>query len=270
MSRQSTPRSSVSSVSSGKSSISSGSGKAPSPRATTPRSGSTPRSSTARLAATNGAATPRRDQGNHSLSMLGAERYQNQLCTTANAEMFNGKKKNPSMYRRPSELGMSSTPMEDKTEIRRNFEVKSIGREHIVKHIPDHDVTYHAAVPEWEEEKTKETESKSHYKNLHAKRPICEKIADHMTLGIEGELEQDSLAMATYTDLHAKRPICAKLLDHNQQIIDTAEAEMEDSEYRSTINKMQGLVLKGERALPPWLGMEKVTPFGTAQDQTRE
>lgn len=45
--------------------------------------------------------------------------------------------------------------------------------------------------------------------------------------------------MATYTDLHAKRPICAKLLDHNQQIIDTAEAEMEDSEYRSTINKMQ-------------------------------
>ena len=115
-----------------------------------------------------------------------------------------GKKKNPSMYRRPSELGMSSTPMEDKTEIRRNFEVKSIGREHIVKHIPDHDVTYHAAVPEWEEEKTKETESKvrrrliqllftlllqSHYKNLHAKRPICEKIADHMTLGVSCQLE---------------------------------------------------------------------------------
>ena len=32
--------------------------------------------------------TFRRDVGNHSLSMLGAERYQNQLCSTANAEMF--------------------------------------------------------------------------------------------------------------------------------------------------------------------------------------
>ena len=28
----------------------------------------------------------------------------------------------------------------DKTEIRRNFEAKSIGRDHIVKHIPDHEV----------------------------------------------------------------------------------------------------------------------------------
>ena len=37
-----------------------------------------------------------------------------------------------------------------------------------------------------------------------------------------------------------------------------------------TLNLFQGMVLKGERALPPWLGMEKVTPFGTAQDQTRE
>jgi hypothetical protein len=35
---------------------------------------------------------------------------------------------------------------------------------------------------------------------------------------------------------------------------------------------LQGLQLKGERALPPWLqnGLEKVSPFGTAQDQTRE
>lgn len=214
--------------------------------------------------------TFRRDVGNHSLSMLGAERYQNQLCSTANAEMFNGKKKNPSMYRRPSELGMATTPMEDKTEIRRNFEAKSIGRDHIVKHIPDHEVTYHAAVPGWEEEAEKATESKAHYKDLHAVRPKCEKLEDHMTLGIEGELEKDSLAKATYQDLHAKRPICQKLLDHNDEIIDTSNAEVEDTEYRSTINKMEGMVLKGERALPPWLGMQKVTPFGTDQDQTRE
>jgi hypothetical protein len=35
-----------------------------------------------------------------------------------------------------------------------------------------------AAVPEWEEEPVKDTESKAHYKDLHAKRPICNKIAD--------------------------------------------------------------------------------------------
>ena len=56
---------------------------------------------------------------------------------------------------------------------------------------------------------------------------------------IEGEVEKDSLAKATYQDLHAKRPICAKLLDHNNQIIDTSLAEEEDTEYQSTINKLQ-------------------------------
>lgn len=174
------------------------------------------------------------------------------------------------MYRRPSELGVATTPMEDKTEIRRNFEAKNIGREHIVKPISDHEATYHAAVPGWEEEENKDTESKAQYKDLHSKRPLCQKLADHMTLGIEGEVERDSLATATYKDLHAKRPICAKLLDHNEQIIDTSNAETEETEYQNTMNKLQNVTLKGERALPPWLGMEKVTPFGTAQDQTRE
>ena len=91
---------------------------------------------------------------------------------------------------------------------------------------------------------------------------------------------------ATYKDLHAKRPVCQKLLDHDEQI-QPNEPMDETSEYRSTMNKLQvektnigcfcfkqlnfqGMTLKGERALPPWLGMEKVTPFGTAQDQTRE
>jgi len=266
MSRQSTPRSSVSSVSSGKSSISIGvKTPSPAPKAATPRSGSRPRTANGQARAAIS-----RDLGNHSLSMLGAERYQNQLCSTANAEMFNGKKKNPSMYRRPSELGMATTPMEDKTEIRRNFEAKSIGREHIVKPILDHEQTYHAAVPGWEEDPEKDTESKSHYKDLHAKRPKCEKLEDTMTLGIEGEQEKDSEAMVTYKDLHAKRPICQKLEDHNQQIIDTSNAQAEDTEYQSTINKLEGIALKGERALPAWLGMQKVTPFGTGQDQTRE
>merc|ERR1719334_2541076 len=150
MSRQGSPRSSVSSVSSGKSSVGSRTptkATTPTPRVATPRSGSTPRPSSNPKLST----TPRRDSGNHSLSMLGAERYQNQLCSTANAEMFNGKKKVMSMYRRPSELGMASTPMEDKTEIRRNFQPVNLGRQHIVKPIPDHFETYHAAVEEWKE-----------------------------------------------------------------------------------------------------------------------
>lgn len=62
---------------------------------------------------------------------------------------------------------------------------------------------------------------------------------DLVMFQIEGEVEKDSLAKATYQDLHAKRPICAKLLDHNNQIIDTSLAEEEDTEYQSTINKLQ-------------------------------
>lgn len=214
-------------------------------------------------------ASPKRDQGNHCLSMLGAERYQNQLCTTANQELFSGKPKNPSMYRRPSELGLSTTPMENKSEIKRNFQPQVLGRQHIVKPIPDHDVTYQAAVEEWAEEREKLTESKSHYKNLNAKRPVCQRLNDHLTVGIEGDLEQDSEVRATYKDLNAKRPVINKLDDHVDEI-QPVEPMIETSEYRSTINQMQGMAIKGERALPPWLGMEKVTPFGTGQDVTRE
>lgn len=246
--------------------------KLPTPRANTPRV-TPPRSTPPRTTPTkNMVSTPRKDPAHphsHSLSMLGAERYQNQLHTTSNAEMFNGKKKNPSMYRRPSELGLATTPMEDKSEIKRNFQPVNIGRQHIVKPIPDHSETYHAAVEEWKEDLQKDTESKAHYKDLHAKRPVCQKLDDHLTVGIEGEFEQDSEVRATYKDLHAKRPVCQKLLDHDEQI-QPNEPMDETSEYRSTMNKLQGMTLKGERALPPWLGMEKVTPFGTAQDQTRE
>ena len=123
--------------------------------------------------------------------------------------LCSGKKKNPSMYRRPSELGLATTPMEDKTEIKRNFQPVTQGRQHIVKPIPDHKVTanningfnkvfylqvidvnirpqetYHAAVEEWQEEEDKDTESTSHYKDLQAKRPVCNRIADHLTLGV--------------------------------------------------------------------------------------
>ena len=95
-----------------------------------------------------------------------------------------GKKKNPSMYRRPSELGLSTTPMADQSEVRSNYQPVAMGRQHIVKPIPDHKETYQAAVEEWQEENVKETESTSHYKNLAPKRPVCQKLADHLTLGV--------------------------------------------------------------------------------------
>lgn len=198
--------------------------------------------------------------------MLGAERYKNQLHTTANTELFS-KNRVRTMYRRPSELGMSTKPMEDKSEAKSNYEVKNIGRGHIVKPIPDHAETYHAAVEEWKEEDVKDTESKAHYKDLQAKRPVCYKIADHLKM--EGDIEKDSLAKSTYTDLQAKRPVIHKLNDHDEQI-QSKEPMQETSEYRSTINKLENMALKGDRALPPWLGVQKVTPFGTDQDQTRE
>jgi len=249
------------------------------PTRTSPPRGTTPtRLNASKIALTKSipAASPAHTHA-HSLSMLGAERYQNQLSSTANAELFNGKKKNPSMYRRPSELGMSTTRMEDQSEVRSNYKPVAMGRQHIVKPIPDHKETYQAAVEEWQEENVKETESTSHYKNLAPKRPVCQKLADHLTLGIEGDIEKDSEVRATYKDLHAKRPICNRLYDHTDEIQPKADEDETDetSEYRSTMNKLEdmkieGITLKGERAIPPWLNMQKVTPFGTDQDQTRE
>jgi hypothetical protein len=61
-----------------------------------------------------------------------------------------------------------------------------------------------AAVPEWEEEPVKDTESKAHYKDLHAKRPICNKIAD--TLKVNHAIRY-SRWMAKYEELVAKLEI---------------------------------------------------------------
>ena len=41
-------------------------------------------------------------------------------------------------------------------------------------------------------------------------------------------------------------------------------------EYFFTFLYLQGITLKGERALPPWLNMQKVSPFGTDTNTTRE
>jgi len=207
-----------------------------------------------------------RDDGNHSLSMLGSERYKNQLATTSNTELFTGRQKARSMYRRPSELGMATTPMDTKSEIRANFEYKNIGRGHIVAPLPDHNVTYQGAVPEWEEDEQHDSEVQSNYKDLHSKRPVCHRIND--TLKMEGDMEKESEMRSNMKDLLAKRPVIHKLEDHDTQI--RAKEPMEEtSEYRSTINKFQ-TVVKAERPLPPWLGMEKVSPFGTGLNETRQ
>ena len=43
---------------------------------------------------------------------------------------------------------------------------------------------------------------------------------------------------ATYKDLHAKRPVCQKLTDHTEEIQPKREME-ETSEYRDTLNKIE-------------------------------
>ena len=43
---------------------------------------------------------------------------------------------------------------------------------------------------------------------------------------------------ATYKDLHAKRPICQKLIDHTEEIQPRSEMD-ETSEYRDTLNKIE-------------------------------
>ena len=55
---------------------------------------------------------------------------------------------------------------------------------------------------------------------------------------IEGEVEKDSEVRATYKDMHAKRPICQKLIDHTEEIQPKTGGD-EVSEYRSTINKLE-------------------------------
>ena len=42
----------------------------------------------------------------------------------------------------------------------------------------------------------------------------------------------------TYKDLQAKRPICQRLIDHTEEIQPKLNME-ETSEYRSTINKLE-------------------------------
>ena len=56
---------------------------------------------------------------------------------------------------------------------------------------------------------------------------------------IEGEVEKDSEVRATYKDLQAKRPICQKLIDHTEEIQPKSEESDETSEYRSTINNLE-------------------------------
>ena len=66
-----------------------------------------------------------------------------------------------------------------------------------------------------------------------------EKSKEDKKSNTQKDPEDPWLPTENIQDLHAKRPICQKLLDHNEQIIDTSNAETEDTEYQSTINKME-------------------------------
>ena len=63
-----------------------------------------------------------------------------------------------------------------------------------------------AAVDEWQEENVKETESKAHYKNMAPKRPVCQKLEDHITLGVSRHVRDtfsiDSIKCLAVAFLH--------------------------------------------------------------------
>ena len=51
-------------------------------------------------------------------------------------------------------------------------------------------------------------------------------------------MEKESLVRETYKDLQAKRPICQRLTDHTEEIQPKLNMD-ETSEYRSTMNKLE-------------------------------
>jgi len=160
-------------------------------------------------------------------------------------ELFNQNRKPRSNYRRPSSLGLATTPLPDKSEAKTKFKVMPASRSHIVAPLKDH------LKPEGDIAKTSEVHSM--YRNLSPSRPVIHKLKD--TLKPEGNFANKSETSTVYQDNHAERPVIHKLRDHGEGI--QPEGNMaKNSEYATNFAKS----MKGERAPPAWLSdFEKVT-----------
>merc|ERR1712228_1012971 len=85
-------------------------------------------------------------------------------------ELFNQNRKPRSNYRRPSSLGLATTPLPDKSEAKTKFKVMPASRSHIVAPLKDH------LKPEGDIAKTSEVHSM--YRNLSPSRPVIHKLKD--------------------------------------------------------------------------------------------
>jgi len=163
----------------------------------------------------------------------------------AEMELFSQDRKSRSNYRRPSSLGLATTPLPDKSEAKIQFKPMPASRSHIVAPLKDH------LKPEGALEKVSEV--KANYRNLSPSRPVIHKLKDH--LKPEGDFAIKSETGTVYQDNHATRPVIHKLRDHSSDVQPVGNLE-KSSEYRSTFAK----TMKGERAPPAWISdFEKVT-----------
>ncbi len=97
------------------------------------------------------------------------------LCTNFLSPFSQGRKPR-SNYRRPSSLGLSTTPLPDESEVKGQFKAKPASRSHIVAPLKDH------LKPEGAFEKFSEV--KAEFRNLSPARPIIHKLQDHLKVRI--------------------------------------------------------------------------------------
>jgi len=160
-------------------------------------------------------------------------------------ELFNQNRKPRSNYRRPSSLGLATTPLPDKSEAKTQFKGQPASRSHIVAPLKDH------LKPEGGLEKVSEVHSQ--YRNLSPSRPVIHKLKD--TLKPEGDFTSKSETSMVYQDNHAERPVIHKLRDHGKDVQPEGNIS-KTSEYSTNFAKS----MKGERAPPAWLSdFQKVT-----------
>lgn len=160
-------------------------------------------------------------------------------------ELFSHDRKSRSNYRRPSSLGLSTTPLANASEAAVEYKALPLGRSHIVAPLKDH------LKPEGAFENMSEV--KAQFRNLSPARPIIHKLKDH--LRPEGEIARKSETATVYKDNHAVRPMIHKLRDHSIEVQPEGNIS-KSSEYRTNFAKS----LKGERAPPAWhADFEKIT-----------
>eukprot|EP00095_Tigriopus_kingsejongensis_P011510 maker-scaffold56_size446035-snap-gene-3.31 protein:Tk11510 transcript:maker-scaffold56_size446035-snap-gene-3.31-mRNA-1 annotation:"PREDICTED: hypothetical protein LOC100747732" len=187
-------------------------------------------------------------------SIMGSSSFQvgRQRDRSAEMELFSQNRKPRSNYRRPSNLGFSSNPLQSRSESKTKYQPLPASRSHIVAKIPDH--------LKMEGTVSSTSEVRASYGNLSPARPMIYRIRD--TLKPEGIIMSKSETTLQFEDKRAVRPIIHRIRDHSEEVQPRGPMA-ERSEYRNNFQPA-----KGERAAPAWItNFEKVTIDGDASRQ---